>query len=763
MLRLGQILILFLSLTLPTNCEPLNVDLAYHPQIPAPTTLSAALPLEDGRVLVAGNFHRLNGEYRPGWAKLDVSGALDATFVPDVHFSELFSRIETLLPLPNGSIMTGQWSVRRFDRTGKLDRNFELQLHYSQPGIAVRSIVPLPDGMFLVGGLFEWAGPELWSSRGLARFFGNGEVDESFARDLRPYDVRDIVRQPDGKLVVAVTGGVYRLLPDGQIDPAFEPFTSSYHDARTVKIDPSGRILVAGYLPDASRTNGFALTRLLPDGTVDPSFVRSLAGPNGQLRGERIELLSDGNILVTGLHSRTPDGVGRIVFISQLLPDGEKDPAFRESFPVSTRSANDFFALKSLPDGKIVFALARSNLIWRLNSDGSLDFEFPCNPQTIPSLRAVGLESSGSLLLRSWNNSLQRLLPSQQLDPPFLLQPGLNPGEQFGLEHAVLAPNGSIIASGGISSSSRPGPTVVRFLPDGTRDTSFWMGTLPASMLSVVLQTDGKVVYFNSNSIGRLTSGGLKDFNFSTWLPTGVQISSVLSTPDRKLLVAGTLGQTNVLFRLLEHGQKDESFQAEFAGPTFVLDPEGRIIVVQSTAWQTVRAHNTPFPPPNELIVRLLPNGAVDPSFQPRFDPYKGPSLVYSVLIQRDGGVLIGGRGAILTLENTGQAREELFLVSGDVNQLLAAPEGRVYLTGNFAAVNGITRLAVARLRPASVLHSSRLDPIGYFRASTSPVLPNSRIQTSTDLSDWTTLGCVDCELIYPPDSEQRFFRIISE
>lgn len=97
---------------------------------------------------------------------------------------------------------------------------------------------------------------------------------------------QDVAGLPDGGAVVvgfAQTGGghgVLKLAPDGRPDPAFgggDGFVtlrfgeSGFGAARGVALDAAGRVVIRGDWEVAGRPE-IALARLLPDGTLDPSF-----------------------------------------------------------------------------------------------------------------------------------------------------------------------------------------------------------------------------------------------------------------------------------------------------------------------------------------------------------------------------------------------------------------------------------------------------------------------------------------------------------
>ena len=102
------------------------------------------------------------------------------------------------------------------------------------------------------------------------------DLDPSFnARDITGGIVRAIALQPDGKVLVggdfillegnaSTNLSVARLNEDGSLDSTFRSLSHSYGIARSIVIQPDGRVLVA---------TDYSLLRLKPDGQPDDTFL----------------------------------------------------------------------------------------------------------------------------------------------------------------------------------------------------------------------------------------------------------------------------------------------------------------------------------------------------------------------------------------------------------------------------------------------------------------------------------------------------------
>ena len=183
----------------------------------------------------------------------------------------------------------------------------------------------------------------------------------------------------------------------------------------------------------------------------------------------------------------------------------------------------------------------------------------------------------------------------------------------------VLQPDGKLLIGGAFSVPSKG---IARLNPDGTVDTAFGMGggvdTLP--VFAVALQPDGKIVIggdftdvdgTRANRVARLNADGTVDTTFNL-VPDP-------ATPGATIPGTGAAGAG------------DSS-----AVRVIVVQPDGKIIVGGSfTTFNDL---------PREYLVRLNPDGSVDPTFVgPDFSqPYNWK--VSSLALQPDGRILVGGR-----------------------------------------------------------------------------------------------------------------------
>jgi uncharacterized delta-60 repeat protein len=207
--------------------------------------------------------------------------------------------------------------------------------------------------------------------------------------------------QTDGKIVVAgmTTNGkgnydfaVVRYNTNGSLDASFgtggkvtTSFSSSFEDVRDVIIQPDGKIIVAGSAV-VGTNYAFAIARYNASGSLDTSFgsggkvTTNITSQDDQVHA--VTLQSDGDIVVAGVAG---ENTSRLYALARYNSNGSLDGAFGTGGIVTTAigpSAGNqdfYFDVSAQSDGKVV-AVGRDfdlgAVITRYNSDGTLDTSF---------------------------------------------------------------------------------------------------------------------------------------------------------------------------------------------------------------------------------------------------------------------------------------------------------------------------------------------------------------------------------------------------
>ncbi|HVY70385.1 MAG TPA: hypothetical protein VHH73_10685, partial [Verrucomicrobiae bacterium] len=229
--------------------------------------------LANGQAIVAGQYSRIAGVNRAGYARLNADGTVDASFGLDANGPN--SAIYAFEPLPDGKFLVGgnftQWGTGqriglvRLNADGTLDNTLDLKLNDW-----VHAIVVLPDGRAYVGGRFSTIGGV--SRPSLALLKADGSVDATFSPPFIDGQIYSMGLASGNRLVI---GGSFatidfqnhprlaRLNPDGSVDASFA-FTNFFNNLiNSVQVQLNDKVIVVG---------GSGVARVLPTGGIDPTF-----------------------------------------------------------------------------------------------------------------------------------------------------------------------------------------------------------------------------------------------------------------------------------------------------------------------------------------------------------------------------------------------------------------------------------------------------------------------------------------------------------
>ncbi|MBT9393098.1 hypothetical protein KLP40_07975 [Hymenobacter sp. NST-14] len=271
--------------------------------------------------------------------------------------------------------------------------------------------------------------------------------------------------------------------------------------------------------------------------------------------------------------------------------------------------------------------------------------------------------------------------------------------------------------------------------PDGSVDAAFQrqLGELQASTEYVAFPPrllaypDGRVLVLGINGLVisgnrriaaagvRLLASGRPDSSFvvAARPPDWPQVLAVALQADGSILLGGLSSTGTALIRLGPDGQRDTSFAPRFSKSNgsvqvnaLAVQPDGRILVGGS------------FESPDQGLVRLLPDGSPDPSFQAGLA--KGQS-VQALALRPDGRVVVAG---VATLQLQGRV--------GGIQQLLADgqadPDFQAPAAYGIAQFQGADRL---QLQPDGGLLVVPTQPAG---APLLRLLPDGRPDTGFQL-----------------------------
>ncbi len=246
----------------------------------------------DNRIVVGGEFTRMNGEPRGRIAVLSSDGGVDSNFYPSGTFNDVVYALATYTNRTQAAvvgkiIVGGDFNslvgvsplnnIARLNLDGTLDQTFKLG---AGAGGVVRAVAVQPDGKVIIGGAFT--NFDTFARPYLARLTQDGLLDQTYNPGVGPNGmVTTMALQPDGKLVIggvfstvygASRNGIARMNANGTVDTTFAPGTGANGTVKTVALQSNGQVLVGG---DFTTMNGVSrpyLVRLNADGSVDNSF-----------------------------------------------------------------------------------------------------------------------------------------------------------------------------------------------------------------------------------------------------------------------------------------------------------------------------------------------------------------------------------------------------------------------------------------------------------------------------------------------------------
>ena len=301
-----------------------SLDLTFNPGPHADREVQVISEQADKNILIGGLFTRFGEASHRG---LDAS--FTATVGGDVH---------TLAVQQDGKIViAGDFSrvndqprrrITRLNPDGTLDETFSANAAVNRD---IRAVIIQPDGKILIAGNFDLVTGK--KQPGIGRFNADGLRDGSFNPGTgASAAVRSLALQPDGKVIAAgdfttfnqfTCGHLIRLKADGNVDAGFDTGVGADGEIMCVAIQSNGKLLIGGNFIAVNHVERNRVARLNPNGTLDSGF-NPAAGPNGAVRCLVVQ--RNGKILLGGAFTSV-QGKAR-PRLARLNPDGALDATF---------------------------------------------------------------------------------------------------------------------------------------------------------------------------------------------------------------------------------------------------------------------------------------------------------------------------------------------------------------------------------------------------------------------------------------------------
>jgi uncharacterized delta-60 repeat protein len=566
-------------------------------------------------------------------ATFGAGGILTSSLTFDLDYGDNSQRRHLALQ-PDGRIviggsLNGRAALARYLSNGQLDTAFGsggLAVAANDGFMGVIALALQSDGRILA------AGKGTTSSAAcnavmvvVARYSADGQPDVSFGNGgqfaacaippgIYPnvYAPTAIAVQSDGGIVVvADKRSLFRLQPNGQLDPTFGVNgLADFGEVVSISVLPDDRVVLAD-----QRTS---LTRLIANGGLDKSF-----GTNG-----------------VATHALS----GTVASLT-ILPDGKLIRAGSVYVPGPNAPSNPSCC------GRMAFWLTRHN------ADGSLDMTFGADGVFIQTIGddnstayAVAVGSNGKIVAGGYTVEkmrsryvVARFSDNGPLDPSFgaggVLQLTFTTGSNDSISALRLQADGKVIAVGGaLTDFGLRRAAISRYLSNGALDPTFGNGGTAMPSLNqsldrgyvhdVAVQYDGKIIiafgleptncvrdYVNcdTNTFGvmRYTADGIPDASFgnsgvvtTTIMSYATDVQGVAIRPDGKIEVFGSqcklvdfgnsaycvsgFTEFRLFFaRFLPDGSRDASFGVngfltapyQFAPSAYAVLPDGKMLV----------------------------------------------------------------------------------------------------------------------------------------------------------------------------------------
>ncbi|GAB5561519.1 MAG: hypothetical protein SynsKO_31660 [Synoicihabitans sp.] len=487
---------------------------------------------------------------------------------------------------------------------------------FEKSGGMFRSIESLSDGGFIAGGDFVEVGGH--RTQNVARINSDGSVDATFTAEFMSGVVHGVAVQSDGKIIVVgsfqveTSSGKYqnitRLLPNGSVDDTF--------------IHPEAGVLYGVDLgaDDSIYAAGLGVNKYSPNGIRDQNFAPSILASSGEPAWViLLKVLPDGGVLGHGSGVKSVDGVDRHRLF-KLTSSGELDSTFYSPLMEEGPSGNGVRHIKVDSADRIWLSGglrseiegANVRVVARLAPDGANDLLVTIN--TNPG--GIGVLADDSVVV------LGRLLSANgvEIDGSFKISADGAQIESldyevegFRVEAAVSSSMGSVLLGGLIDSVNGVAVEGVALLdsnlsPDTTFDPSPFRLAKPSG---IHLLSDG----------GLLVGG---DFEMVNGMPH----------PN--------------LVKLNGDGSVDQSYDLGAGMDGFVtrIEPtlEGKIWV--NGSFQEIAGDSHP------NLIRLLADGSIDPTFM-LDSRISGFDSARTLAPLADGGIIISGTGTDTELQTT--------------------------------------------------------------------------------------------------------------
>ncbi|MFO1458345.1 MAG: hypothetical protein U1G08_02980 [Verrucomicrobiota bacterium] len=559
------------------------LDPDFHPPAGLAAHVRSGVVESDGAILVGGDFLEVEGQARSGLARLQKDGGLDPAFAPVVLGGVPVAKVL----YPDGWLLVGgEFSSINGQAVTNVARVFNRAPVPVPPGVrpAVSKVMVSPgETAQLETTVTGWPPPSLQWRRGEVSL--EGETNRTLILPAVNADRAGtytlVASSSEGTALATMDLVVALRSPaPGQVDPAASVTLNPLAWVMAIVPLADGRFLLGGRgFQDPGDTTGLlgrVLTRILPDGSPDPTFAKldPVDFPDPQV--VRVILPTEGGSYYVGGNLRNYQGrtVSNLIRIGQ---DGQLDLGFAPTLSLAEGSEAGVLVttVQHLGDGRIAVGGQFDTVNGKprkgvaiLRKDGSLDEGFNARLAASAEVRSLRVLPGGRILVGGGNlldatsgvpegsRNLVRLAPNGGRDPEFI--------SDVGIVDALVDTE-----AGGHVAANRVLPLLDWILPGGGRDPGYqslnrlrpdlFVGLGPLPLLrgdygDVYVGIGPRASLDNVGQVGlavaaRLPASGIVDVSFApTGVPAGYTTALAWNAEGR--LVAASMVEGQALSRL---------------------------------------------------------------------------------------------------------------------------------------------------------------------------------------------------------------------
>ncbi len=493
------------------------------------TYINSVLPLENGDIIIAGNFNSIYGNPAKGIAKIKANGTLDPSFILPGASGNTFQRsVRAAFDHKNNILVTGinsdvdGYTLLRLDQNGAVDTSFKT-------------------------GNAEYVNFTGYLVEPLISVSTTGEI--YFSAFFTEYD--NNFRQ-----------GLVKLNNDGELIIEFDADIAGKASLRATKFMSDGSVLVGGKFTAINNQPMNSFAKLFSDGSVDLEFMENL-GDGPDLTVYSIEVDNSNNIILGGgFRYFNNEYTGSLV---RLLNDGTLDETFTPNVysPFIGPGVNEILVTDSnhIFVGGLITSVSGIpiNGFAKINNDGTLDDSFDLGLPSEADIKNIELRPDGSLIYAG-NIGFENDIILGKTDQSGNSDPSFNVDYDFSglrlLCAAVITETGEIL----VSTTEPNNYQLIQFESNGTLKDDVSIGTTGSSGISEILPLDSEniIVGGQFSSINSVSSPGLAKINLSGGVDSnfnfglveignfsGPSVSNIIDLGDSTYLISGNFSKVD--------------------------------------------------------------------------------------------------------------------------------------------------------------------------------------------------------------------------